>query len=98
MVASLTTSTSHRKSSKEAHAVRRDEKEYDDIRKSAFRVGTVLLDTVQSGENTLSQFCSAEKCADLTNGMFGIELVSGYGLKEGLKRGPRGAVNKDTGR
>jgi hypothetical protein len=86
MVASLTTTPAHRKSSKEAQAVQRDEKLYDDDLKSAFKVSTVLWDTVQSDENTLSQFCLAEKCAELTNRVFGIELVSSYLLKQGLKK------------
>ena len=89
-ISALTESGNHRKSSKEAHAARRDEKELEDITKSAYKVGTVLYDTVQLGENTLTKFQSAEKCAEEVNNMFGVELVSGHQLQDGLKKGLRG--------
>jgi hypothetical protein len=59
--------------------------ELENIRKSAYKVGTVLYDGVKSGQNTLIKFGSAKNCAREVNGMFGYDLVSGYQLKDGIK-------------
>jgi hypothetical protein len=59
--------------------------ELENIRKSAYKVGTVLYDGVKSGQSTLIKFGSAEHCAREVNGMFGYDLVSGYQLKDGVK-------------
>jgi hypothetical protein len=85
-VSRLTTSASSQKSSKEAHGARQDEKELDNFYKSAFKVGTTLYYSVKSGENRLIKFSSVDKVAFEINKMFGIELVSGYQLKEGVNR------------
>jgi hypothetical protein len=66
----------------EAQAARKDEMELENIRKSAYKVGTVLYDGVKSGQNTLIKFGSAENCAREVNDMFGYDLVSGYQLKQ----------------
>jgi hypothetical protein len=89
-VSSLTTSASSRKSSKEEHRARQDEKECNNLHKSAFKIGTTLYESVRSGENTLVKFVTADKVASEINNFFGIELVSGYMLKEGVKKGRRG--------
>lgn len=89
-ISSMTTSKEHRKSSKDAHAARKDQMELNDIHKSAYKVGTTLFVSVKSGENTLIEFQSADKCARKVNEMFGIELLSGYQLRQAIKDGRRG--------
>ena len=84
-ISKSTASASHRRSAKEAQAARKDAMELENIRKSAYKVGTVLYDGVKSGQNTLIKFGSAENCAREVNGMFGYDLVSGYQLKDGVK-------------
>jgi hypothetical protein len=86
----LTTSTTSRKMSKEAHRARQNGQELTNIYKSAFKVGTILYQSVKSGENKLIKFSSVDKVATETNQLFGIELVSGYQLKEGVKNGRSG--------
>jgi hypothetical protein len=85
----LSTSTTSRKSSKDAHCAYQNEQELKNMFKSAFQVGTILYRSMQSGENTLKKFSTMEKVAFEINKLFGVELVSGYRLKEGIKNGRR---------
>jgi hypothetical protein len=89
-ISTLTTSTKNRKSSKEAHAARKDKKEFDNIYKSAYKVATMLYHSVQAGENTMEKFSSAEKVATQINELFGVDFLSGFQLKEGVKNGRQG--------
>jgi hypothetical protein len=55
--------------------------------KSAYKVGTTLYASVKSGENTVEDLSSAEKCAIAINNLYGVELLSGYQLREAIKDG-----------
>lgn len=89
-ISKATVSTAHRKSSREAQKERQDEMEVENMRKSAFKVATVLYDGAKSGQNPLEKFASADKCAHETNVMFEFEIISGYTVKEGVKNGLTG--------
>ena len=94
----FTTSTETRRSTVATKQVRKNKKVADAIRKASFeasfeasfKVGTILLASVRSKENTLNIFSSAEKCAQKVNEMFEIELVSGRELAEGVDIGLTG--------
>jgi len=94
----LTTSSTNRRSAQSAQQARREALETEDIEKSAFKVGTVLYNSVQTNENTLIAFASAEKCANAVNQMFGLDLVSGYRLKASIKLGLVGKSPPRRGR
>jgi hypothetical protein len=83
-------STAHQKSSKEVQKECQDEMEVENMRKSAFKVATVLYNGVMSRQNPLEKFASADKCAHETNVMFEFEILSGYMVKEGVKNGLTG--------
>lgn len=87
LISSLTTSKDHRTTSKEAHAACKDVIELEDMFKSAYKVGTTLYASVKSGENTVEDLSSAEKCAIAINNLYGVELLSGYQLREAIKDG-----------
>jgi hypothetical protein len=76
-VSQLTGGVSHRKSSEEAHRQRREKRDFQNIEKSAYKVGSVLYNTVRAGQNPLEKFNSSDKCADAVNELFGIKLPSG---------------------
>jgi hypothetical protein len=89
-ISKATVSTAHQKSSKAAHKECQDKMEVENMRKSAFKVAMVLYIGVMSGQNPLEKFASANKCAHETNVMFEFNILSGYTVKEGVKKGLTG--------
>ena len=87
---SLTTSGTTRKTSKEKQNQRYTQQEKIDLDTSAYKVGTQLYDTVIKNRNTLEKFKTPDGCAAAVNQMFGIELVSGRRISNGVKDGQVG--------
>ena len=77
----------NRNSIQGAHIERQCEEEFKAIRKSLYKVGTTLWNTVSCGENNLEVFSTAEKCADAMNRAFGVDGLTGYALQHALKVG-----------
>ena len=68
------------------------------IRSSAYKLGTLLLDCVVKGDAPLSDFAGKNKVAAAINGMFGIELVSGRQLLDGINDNQVGKSPPKRGR
>jgi hypothetical protein len=102
---SLTTRTNGRKTSAQAQAGRQNDMDITNLTKIAYKVGTLLLDSVQKNKNPLTNFSSADKVTFKVNEMLGVDLVSGRQLQNGMKddrvgklppqRGPEAAISKE---
>lgn len=83
----LTSFPSHRKTSAQAQADRREQMEFSNLTNDAYKIGTILLDSVQSKRINLKHLDDSNKVADVINGMFKVELVTGNSLANGVKAG-----------
>ena len=70
-----------------AHSKRQDTNESKDIRKSVFKVGTLLLASTRDGDNILEGFATADNCAFKINTMFGFDVLASRELSKGVKNG-----------
>jgi hypothetical protein len=71
--------------SAQAQAGRQNDMDITNLTKIAYKVGTLLLDSVQKNENPLTNFSSADKVAFKVNEMLGVDLLSGRQLQNGVK-------------
>jgi hypothetical protein len=90
-----------RKTTHQMQVARREEQEEQDLYNLAFRLGTILLQSVTEGECNLQKLTNADMIAEEVNIMLGIHFVSGRELTLGVKNGqvglnpkPRGAPRK----
>ena len=75
-----------RKSCDEAQEQRKWVQHVRDVRVAAFKVGTILYQSVKSNRNQLNRFKTATDCAKHTNELFGFsDLVSGDQLINAIK-------------
>jgi hypothetical protein len=98
---SLLNNKATRRTTHQVQVVRREEQDEQDLCNLAFRLGTVVLQSVIDGECNLHKLGNANMVAEEVNKMFGIHFLSGReltaGVKEklvGLNPKPRGAPRK----
>jgi hypothetical protein len=97
-VESLTTRTESRKTSANAQAKRRSEKDMLNIKTSMHIVGTTIVSHVQNGENPLKVFSTPDNVAMAVNDMYGIQGVSGRQLADAVRNGNVGQAPPRRGR
>ena len=86
----VTTTKESRDNVTAAHSKRQDTNESKDIRKSVFKMGTLLLAPTRDGDNTLEGFATANKCAFKINTMFEFDVLASSELSKGVKNGLAG--------
>ena len=81
--------TECRRTAHQAHIHRREKQACLKTEKLAHKLGYFLYSEAKQKRNPLRELQSPEQCAEAVNQLFGVDAVSGYGLKQAFRRGDK---------